>query len=215
MPRGGNTTQRGYGHSHRQERDRWKPLVDAGQVSCWRCGSWLNSDEPWDLGHDDHDRSLYRGPECRSCNRSAAARKGNTARCTGQKVCAVCGSLFKPWTHDQTRCSAECRRISTPSVPKPLSTGRCQDCGTGIAWSRGRRTYCTECAHQRVLIRQAGIRAAKRNDRPTACISCGTSIEQAATSKRLRCQPCAAAEARRQSAESKVKRGIGTRSTAW
>jgi hypothetical protein len=33
------------------------------------------ADEPWDLGHDDHDRSITRGPEHRDrCNRAAAGR---------------------------------------------------------------------------------------------------------------------------------------------
>ena len=32
----------------------------------------------WDLGHDDYDRSIYRGPEHARCNRSAAASRGQS-----------------------------------------------------------------------------------------------------------------------------------------
>jgi hypothetical protein len=34
----------------------------------------------WDLGHDDFDRTIYRGPEHQRCNRSSAASRGNRAR---------------------------------------------------------------------------------------------------------------------------------------
>ena len=67
--------QRGYDRDHDRLRDWWKPRVAAGTVDCWRCGHRIRPDEPWDLGHDDHDRSKYRGPEhAGRCNRSAAGR---------------------------------------------------------------------------------------------------------------------------------------------
>lgn len=66
MPRPGSTTARGYGAPHQQERARVKrDLVDKGLAYCWRCGGWIDPAMPWDLGHDDHDRSVYRGPEHR------------------------------------------------------------------------------------------------------------------------------------------------------
>jgi len=75
--RRGGTTARGYGAGHQQLRDQVAPRVDAGLVDCWRCGGRIESGEPWDLGHDDNDRSVYRGPEhANRCNRSAAGREG-------------------------------------------------------------------------------------------------------------------------------------------
>jgi hypothetical protein len=73
----GTTTQRGYGSKHQAERRRWVPVVNTGHVICWRCGQPIRPDEPWDLGHDDHDRSIHRGPEHSTCNRVAGARRAN------------------------------------------------------------------------------------------------------------------------------------------
>lgn len=80
MASAGNTTQRGYGRAHQVERAKWEPIVETGQAWCWRCGCWLDPTEPWDLGHDDHDRNVYRGPECVPCNRGTAAARGNRSR---------------------------------------------------------------------------------------------------------------------------------------
>lgn len=67
----GSTSERGYGTAHQKLRAQVKrELVDPGLAFCWRCGRWINPGLPWDLGHDDEDRSLYRGPEHRRCNRS-------------------------------------------------------------------------------------------------------------------------------------------------
>lgn len=67
---------RGYGVAHQAERARWAPKVDAGQVDCARCGEPIIPGRPWDLGHDDNDRSVYQGPEHRHCNREAGGRNG-------------------------------------------------------------------------------------------------------------------------------------------
>lgn len=69
----GRTTSRGYGTAHQQLRAFWQPLVTTGTVTCWRCQQPITPTEPWDLGHDDTDRTLYRGPEhANRCNRAAA-----------------------------------------------------------------------------------------------------------------------------------------------
>jgi hypothetical protein len=66
---------RGYGPAHRTRRRILRPMVEAGLTYCARCGERILRGEPWDLGHDDFDRSLYIGPEHRRCNRSAAGKK--------------------------------------------------------------------------------------------------------------------------------------------
>lgn len=71
----GSTAQRGYGSDHQRLRTQWQVKVDMGGVSCWRCGAALNG-QAWQLGHDDVDRSRYRGPECIPCNTSTATRGG-------------------------------------------------------------------------------------------------------------------------------------------
>jgi hypothetical protein len=71
------TTARGYGWSHQLRRKRLEPFVAAGHATCWRCGHQILPAEPWDLGHDDEDRTRYRGPEHRSCNRGAKGWRVN------------------------------------------------------------------------------------------------------------------------------------------
>lgn len=76
MPKPASTTARGYGWQHQKLRQQWAPLVAAGAVTCPRCGHLIPPDTPWDLGHHDHDRSRYTGPEHTTCNRTAGARHG-------------------------------------------------------------------------------------------------------------------------------------------
>lgn len=71
----GSRQARGYNSDHDRTRRALAPLVATGRATCWRCGLPIHPGEPWDLGHDDHDRSITRGPEHAStCNRSAAGR---------------------------------------------------------------------------------------------------------------------------------------------
>lgn len=70
----GNSAQRGYDRAHRAQRAAWEPDVAAGRASCWRCGRPILPGQPWHLGHDDHDRSITRGPEHVDCNLAAAGR---------------------------------------------------------------------------------------------------------------------------------------------
>ena len=71
----GTAAQRGYGVAHRKLRAEWEPLVATGNVKCWRCGEYIPAGEPFDLGHDDADRSKYRGPEHQACNRATSSRR--------------------------------------------------------------------------------------------------------------------------------------------
>ena len=76
MARKGSTSQRGYGWKHQQIRRKWKRIVAAAGAVCARCGRLIHPFEPWDLGHDDLDRTLYTGPEHRACNRATAGKRG-------------------------------------------------------------------------------------------------------------------------------------------
>ena len=75
MPRDGSTAARGYGGRHQRLRQSWARQVAAGIVNCARCGHAIDPSEPWDLGHDDFDRTSYQGPEHRACNRATASRQ--------------------------------------------------------------------------------------------------------------------------------------------
>lgn len=74
----GSREQRGYGTEHRKLRAEWQQRMDGGEaVICWRCAE-QGKPHPvdptrWDLGHDDEDRSRYRGPECYR-NRATSGR---------------------------------------------------------------------------------------------------------------------------------------------
>ncbi|WP_374107425.1 endonuclease domain-containing protein [Nocardioides sp. cx-169] len=70
----GTRQERGYGADHEARRAEWAPIVAQGGVQCWRCREVLDPALPWHLGHDDHDRTKYRGPECVPCNTATAGR---------------------------------------------------------------------------------------------------------------------------------------------
>lgn len=74
--RRGTSKQRGYDQAHKARRAADAPAVAAGAVHCWRCGNLIRPGTAWDEGHDDFDRSRYRGPEHASCNRATKARAG-------------------------------------------------------------------------------------------------------------------------------------------
>ena len=74
------TAERGYGTFHKNLRRAYALKVDAGLVDCARCGKRIEPGAPWDLGHDDHDRSRYTGPEHRACNRATNGRRPKTSR---------------------------------------------------------------------------------------------------------------------------------------
>lgn len=74
------TADHGYGASHQRRRKREAKLVEAGKAICWRCGQPIKllpsgEPEPWDLGHDDNDRTKYMGPEHQGCNRATKGHR--------------------------------------------------------------------------------------------------------------------------------------------
>jgi len=70
-----NNRARGYGNAHQRLKKQLKPVVATGRVKCARCGKLIDPLEPWDLGHDDLDRSRWTGPEHRRCNRATWQRQ--------------------------------------------------------------------------------------------------------------------------------------------
>lgn len=75
--RAGTTTQRGYGHQHKQARaDALAHLQRYDGQLCHHCGlpMWHAAGALLDLDHSD-DRSGYRGLAHRSCNRRAGQAK--------------------------------------------------------------------------------------------------------------------------------------------
>jgi len=74
------TAKRGYGTRHQKLRKSWEPRVATGLVKCARCDVFIQPGEAWDLGHDDHDRSRYTGPEHSRCNRATAGRRVRRSR---------------------------------------------------------------------------------------------------------------------------------------
>jgi hypothetical protein len=72
-----------YGWQHQQEREAWKPLVDAGNVECRRAPYGLcvaddpriHPGEPWHLGHPDHACPAPKAPEHVVCNSGAPRRR--------------------------------------------------------------------------------------------------------------------------------------------
>jgi hypothetical protein len=71
---------RGYDSQHDKHRAQLAARIQAGQpVHCWRCGQPVTTPADLDLGHDDHDRTITRGPEHQRCNRSAAGKASHTS----------------------------------------------------------------------------------------------------------------------------------------
>ena len=70
----GMREQRGYDYAHRSLRKAFVPEHKAGTLTCWRCRELIPPTEPFDLGHDDQDRNIYRGAEHVRCNRATRGR---------------------------------------------------------------------------------------------------------------------------------------------
>lgn len=82
---------------HKRLRLQWQKVVDAGEANCWRCGRPIPPGTPWDLGHDDHDPTTYRGAECRPCNRGTAAVRGNKMRAAQRRTSPTAAPAPKRW----------------------------------------------------------------------------------------------------------------------
>ena len=152
----GSSTERGYGSTHKAARDAAVAAYRPGQP-CARCGRPLYGDPAtFDLGHDDWDRTRYRGLEHRSCNRAAGARNGNQGTrvivashadrspvcgTCGRKyhyaarLCEVCGAHYHPSGGQVRTCGRKCgvelrrRKYNGKQSSKPRK--RTCDCPTG------------------------------------------------------------------------------------
>jgi len=72
----GTRQARGYDADHDRLRAAWQAQLDAGaRMTCWRpdCHTVIDPSN-WHLGHDDNDRTIYRGPECVPCNTATSGR---------------------------------------------------------------------------------------------------------------------------------------------
>jgi hypothetical protein len=70
----GTRQQRGYDNAHDTLRATYQRRMDRGETfHCWRCGDPIDP-RRWHLGHDDHDRTRYRGPECVPCSTATSGR---------------------------------------------------------------------------------------------------------------------------------------------
>lgn len=76
----GTRQERGYDAEHDRLRADYQQRMDDGErFTCWRCAEQgkphLVDPTPsaWHLGHDDFDRTLYRGPECPAGNLATAS----------------------------------------------------------------------------------------------------------------------------------------------
>jgi hypothetical protein len=75
----GTRQQRGYDAQYDAERAAWQRRLDAGEaITCWRCAELgrphLVDPKRWHLGHDNHDRSVIRGPQCPDSNLTDAGK---------------------------------------------------------------------------------------------------------------------------------------------
>lgn len=56
------------GASRHQSIRREVALLVLRMAACARYGKLIAPDEPWDLGHNDLDRTIYAGTAQRNCN---------------------------------------------------------------------------------------------------------------------------------------------------
>jgi hypothetical protein len=69
----GRRAARGYDTEYDRQRREWEKRLARGErVACWRCRRRIMPRDEWNLGHDDDDRTIIKGPEHAGCNQRAA-----------------------------------------------------------------------------------------------------------------------------------------------
>jgi len=116
----GRTAARGYGARHQAVRKSWAPLVATGQVPCARCGELIPGWAPWDLGHDDHDRSVYTGPEHRRCNRATSSRRRGPRLTNEERAIAYA----RQYELDMARLARERAELERQAAAEPARVPR-------------------------------------------------------------------------------------------
>jgi hypothetical protein len=79
-----------YGAAHKRERERLKPIVDAGRAECAQPVCLMPSrriapGEPWALGHDDSG-TRWIGPVHQRCNIHDGAVRGGRAALAKRRI---------------------------------------------------------------------------------------------------------------------------------
>ena len=70
---------RGYGSTHDARRRQVKPLVEAGNAVCSRCGNPISPREQWHLDHTDDRRATSASPTPTATSEPQASRRRNSA----------------------------------------------------------------------------------------------------------------------------------------
>lgn len=75
----GSRQARGYDAAFDAAGRDYQRLIDGGKrYACWRCTKPIKGTRrgiDWQLGHDDHDRTIIRGPEHPVCNLATSGRR--------------------------------------------------------------------------------------------------------------------------------------------
>lgn len=186
---------------HRAARAKVLALVESGEAFCWRCGQHIPPGSPVHAGHDDEDRSVYRGAECPDCNLRAAARKGRAMQGKArtflqraaasvtpvEKPCDGCTRVFITRWPDQKYCDAAClkatrarRKAQRNQKPEPVPRP-CAHCGVEFTHPNVQAKYCDK---HRVY------RYQPRPPHWITCAECGDRCQRKGTAKYCskRCQ---------------------------
>lgn len=165
------SVEKGYDWQHKLLRAEFMDRMKRGErFDCWRCDVRIDPSLPWDLGHDDEDRTVYRGPEHVGCNRGKSPRPAYVPAVAHRKGrlrdCEICGTEYVASYSRQRTCGRTCGRElqsrNRPRPPRPQKTPHsrpvriCDVCGQvstrSICGLECRRVYMRNRYRKRVGI---------------------------------------------------------------